>query len=496
MSVTPKKELGQHFLGDENILGVIGRLAALARDDVVLEVGPGLGVLTAYLADRVKLVHAIELDTSLESRLRERLDGRDNVELVFGDALAADLARLEPPATKLVSNLPYSIATPLVIETLDGLPSVELWCVMVQREVADRFFAAPRTKTYGAVSVLVQLAARRTGFHPVSPSVFRPRPNVDSALVAFRRVELPPRFAEIKRIVTAAFAHRRKTLPNSLALSGVASRQKAVEALAAIGHAPLVGRPRDDGLHDLTTVYQRLDLCDRVSVEPAPALAVTGFAGDTLVRRALLALADAAATAPRWRVRLAKRIPVAAGLGGGSSDAATALRLANASLDRPLPRSRLHALARELGSDVPFFLEPGPQLGEGTGTRLAPLELPQDYWVVLLEPNGARKESTAVVYAAFDARDGGKGYRNRRAAFRRTLATVRRPVDLAGLPPNDLASSPLADELRWRGAFRADLSGAGPVVYGLFQHGDVARAARRAVRRHGRTWLTVPTWYG
>ena len=183
----PKKELGQHFLVDENLLGVIGRLAELGPEDVVLEIGPGLGVLTGYLAERVAHVHAVELDRSLERVLAERFAGRDNVELRFGDALELDLAALDPAPTKLVANLPYNIATPLVVESLDGLPSVGLWCVMVQREVADRFFAEPSTKAYGAVSVLVQLTAERTGFHPVSRTVFRPRPNVDSALVAFRR---------------------------------------------------------------------------------------------------------------------------------------------------------------------------------------------------------------------------------------------------------------------------------------------------------------------
>jgi 16S rRNA (adenine1518-N6/adenine1519-N6)-dimethyltransferase len=230
-----KKELGQHFLVDENIVGVIGRLAELAPEDVVLEVGPGLGVLTAYLADRVARVHAIELDRSLEGPLSERLAGRANVELHFGDALQLDLGGLEPAPTKLVSNLPYNIATPLVVESLDGLPGVALWCVMVQREVADRFFAEPSTKAYGAVSVLVQLAAERTGFHPVSRTVFRPRPNVDSALVAFRRRGKTEDLPRVKRIVTAAFAHRRKRLANSLELSGVATRPQAEEALAEIG---------------------------------------------------------------------------------------------------------------------------------------------------------------------------------------------------------------------------------------------------------------------
>jgi len=230
-----KKELGQHFLVDENLLGVIGRLAELAPEDVVLEIGPGLGVLTTFLADRATQVQAVELDRSLEPRLREVIAGRTNVELHFGDALQLDLGGLDPPPTKLVSNLPYNVATPLVVESLDGLPSLEHWTVMVQREVADRFFAAPSTKAYGAVSVLVQLAADRSGFHPVSRAVFRPRPNVDSALVAFRRRELPQDYVRVKEVVRAAFAHRRKQLANSLELAGLADRETASTALAAIG---------------------------------------------------------------------------------------------------------------------------------------------------------------------------------------------------------------------------------------------------------------------
>jgi 16S rRNA (adenine1518-N6/adenine1519-N6)-dimethyltransferase len=235
MRPTAKKELGQHFLVDENLLGVIGRLAELDPGDVVLEVGPGLGVLTTYLAKRTRHVHAVELDRSLEPRLSESLAGRENVELHFGDALQLDLAALEPQPTKLVSNLPYNIATPLVVESLDGLPSLAQWTVMVQREVADRFFAQPSTKAYGAVSVLVQLAAERTGFHPVARTVFRPQPNVDSALVAFRRRTLPESYPGVKQIVGAAFAHRRKRLPNSLELAGAATRDQAAAALEAIG---------------------------------------------------------------------------------------------------------------------------------------------------------------------------------------------------------------------------------------------------------------------
>ena len=125
MTVTPKKSLGQHFLVDENMLGVIDRLALLEREDVVLEVGPGLGVLTRYLADRVAVIHAVELDRSLEEPLREALGDRENVRLIFGDALALDLAALDPAPTKLVANLPYNIATPLVAESLDGIPTLQ-----------------------------------------------------------------------------------------------------------------------------------------------------------------------------------------------------------------------------------------------------------------------------------------------------------------------------------------------------------------------------------
>jgi 16S rRNA (adenine1518-N6/adenine1519-N6)-dimethyltransferase len=232
-----KKALGQHFLVDENILRVIERLAELAPDDVVLEVGPGTGALTRFLAERVAFVHAVEMDTSLVRHLPEL----PNVAVHVGDALALDLAALAPPARKFVANLPYNVATPLVAESLGGLPAVESWCVMVQREVADRFFASPSTKAYGAVSVLVQLAAERTGIHLVSREVFRPRPNVDSALVAFRRRgPVPEPWPRIKRVVEASFAHRRKTLPNSLQLAGLADRADAVEALASIGRAPTV----------------------------------------------------------------------------------------------------------------------------------------------------------------------------------------------------------------------------------------------------------------
>ena len=235
LPLTRRRDLGQHFLVDENIVAVATRMADVGPDDVVLEVGPGLGILTAYLADRARFVHAIEIDRGLEPDLRERLGPRGNVGLVFDDALTHPLAELNPAPAKFVSNLPYNVATPLVVESLDGLPQLDLWCVMVQREIAERFFAASGTKSYGAVSVLVQLTAERTGFHPVARTVFRPPPHVDSALVAFRRKRPSgPEFPRLKRIVQSAFAHRRKTLANSLALTGI-ERARAARALAELG---------------------------------------------------------------------------------------------------------------------------------------------------------------------------------------------------------------------------------------------------------------------
>lgn len=241
LPVVPNRELGQHFLVDENILGVIERLAGLTPDDVVLEIGPGLGVLTAFLADRARCVHAVEIDRSLEPYLRDRLGVRENVTLAFGDALTYPLAALRPSPDKLVANLPYQIATPLIAESLDELPSVRTWCVMVQREVADRLFAVEGTRAYGAVSVLVRLTAERTGFHPVARTCFQPPPNVDSALVSFRRVrDWDGGLAPLRTLVQAAFAHRRKTLANSLELAGRAPRERAAAALVTLGHQATV----------------------------------------------------------------------------------------------------------------------------------------------------------------------------------------------------------------------------------------------------------------
>jgi len=185
-----------------------------------------------------------------------------------------------------------------------------------------------------------------------------------------------------------------------------------------------------------------------------------------------------------------RRIPVAAGLGGGSSDAAAALRLANKLLPEPCPQEELHRIAAEVGSDVPFFLSPGPKLARGRGTELAPLDLPQDYAIVIVLPEGAVKESTAAVYAAFDDRGGEAGFESRLVALENALEGG----DLEALPANDLASSRVAGDLRELGAFRADVSGAGPVVYGLFQEADSAAIAASRLENGAGVWVTKPAW--
>jgi 4-diphosphocytidyl-2-C-methyl-D-erythritol kinase len=263
-------------------------------------------------------------------------------------------------------------------------------------------------------------------------------------------------------------------------------------AHAKINLALVVGPLRKDGKHELVTILQPLALHDRITLRPAGSLSVTGFEGDTIVTAALEALATSAGVEPAWQVEIDKAVPVAAGLGGGSSDAAAALRLANELLPEPLDPERLAALAASIGADVPFFLGAGPQLGAGDGTLLTQLELPHDFIVVLVLPRGVVKTSTGDVYGRFDARGGAEGFQARRASLFESLAGIRTVADLAGLPPNDLASSPWSQRIRDMGALRADVSGAGPCVYGLFADRAVANAAAVALEEHGSVWVTTP----
>jgi 16S rRNA (adenine1518-N6/adenine1519-N6)-dimethyltransferase len=232
----PDTDLGQHFLLDENLVDLSLRAGEVGPADVALEVGAGLGVLTVALARRARLVHAVEVDRRLEPALAEALRGLDNVRVHWGDAMRLDLEGLEPPPTRLVANLPYDIATPIVVESLWRTPSVARWCVMVQREVADRWLAEPRSRLYSAPSVLIALSAEATFRRSVGKEVFVPRPRVDSALVALRRTGPPPSPAT-RALVRAAFGQRRKTLANALAAAG-ADKGAVVEALAAVGLPP------------------------------------------------------------------------------------------------------------------------------------------------------------------------------------------------------------------------------------------------------------------
>lgn len=265
-----------------------------------------------------------------------------------------------------------------------------------------------------------------------------------------------------------------------------------LHAYAKINLALVVGPLREDGKHEVVTLLQRIDLHDVVSLEPSDELSVGGFEDDTLVRAALASLAQHVGFEPSWRVTIDKGIPVAAGLGGGSADAAAALLLANAELPTPLPLEQLHGIASGIGADVPFFLHEGAQLATGDGTDLRPVSLPLDFHAVLVLPEGVAKASTGEVYRAFDDRRGERGFGERRSALLDALDHVLTPRDLAQLPPNDLASSPVADRLADLGAFRADVSGAGPTVYGLFDDERAAGQARDVLSSRGRTWITRP----
>jgi 4-diphosphocytidyl-2-C-methyl-D-erythritol kinase len=267
-------------------------------------------------------------------------------------------------------------------------------------------------------------------------------------------------------------------------------------AFAKINLGLIVGALRADGKHELVTVLQRIELHDDITLEHAAGLAVEGFNEDTIVRRALELLAEAAGVAPGWHVGIDKRIPVAAGLAGGSTDAACALLLANAELPKPLEPSALHLIAAQAGADVPFFLRDDACLATGDGTELAAVSLPADYHVVLVIPHAEVKKSTAAVYVSFDARGGASGFAERAASLRAAVARVKTARDLAAIPPNDLASSPVTRDLAAAGAFRADVSGAGPTVYGLFERVDDATRAAELVAHAGRTYVTRPLGAG
>jgi 16S rRNA (adenine1518-N6/adenine1519-N6)-dimethyltransferase len=233
--IRPNRELGQNFLIDSNILDVIGRAAALHADDVVLEVGGGLGVLSEYLAAHAAHVHVVEIDRHLEAPLRDALEGHPNATLHLADAVKLDLAALQPAPTKVIANLPYGVAAGVILRTIEQLPGVTTWVAMVQKEVGERFAARPGTSAYGVPSVLAQLACDVKVLRPISRTVFHPVPNVDSVLVGLERRGPAPEPA-LRALVQQGFAHRRKALARSVALaSGGDDRERIRAALESIG---------------------------------------------------------------------------------------------------------------------------------------------------------------------------------------------------------------------------------------------------------------------
>jgi 16S rRNA (adenine1518-N6/adenine1519-N6)-dimethyltransferase len=228
--------LGQNFLSDPNLLDAIVRDAELDAEDVALEVGAGEGVLTERLASAVARVHVVEIDRRLEPALAP-VAALENVSLHWADAMKLDLAALAPAPTTVVSNLPYSVATPLILRTVEELLPVTRWTVMVQREIAERLRAAPGSRTYGSPSVVAQLACEVRMLRTVDPAVFRPRPRVESAILAMRRTG-PGADAPTRELVRAAFAHRRKSLARSLEHVRPGSLAAARAALEELGLAP------------------------------------------------------------------------------------------------------------------------------------------------------------------------------------------------------------------------------------------------------------------
>lgn len=234
----PDRDLGQNFLLDENLADLAVREGGVGADDVVLEVGPGVGTLTVAIARAARHVHAIEIDRRLGPALAEVLAGLANVTVQWGDAMRLDLGSLDPRPTRMVANLPYSIATPLVLESLWSLPELRAWAVMVQREVADRWAAPVGSALYGAPAVLLGLAATQRFMRAVPPTVFMPRPRVESAFVVWERTGPSPSQG-VRELVQAAFAQRRKTLVNALGSAGW-DKADVVAALSALGHSSTV----------------------------------------------------------------------------------------------------------------------------------------------------------------------------------------------------------------------------------------------------------------
>ena len=265
-AVHPDRELGQNFLIDSNILGVIDRAAELGSGDVVLEIGGGLGVLSEYLAERVAHVHVVEIDRRLREALCDATDAHANVHVHWADAMTMDLRALDPEPTKVVANLPYGIAAGALLRTIEELASVQSWVGMVQREVGERLAAAPGSRVYGTPSVIAQLECDVEVVRAIPRTVFQPPPNVDSVLVRMRRLPASPDSAApapvLRALVAGSFAHRRKTLAGSLTLSGRVgdrSREQVRAALETLGH-PADARAERLSPDDFRALARELEL--------------------------------------------------------------------------------------------------------------------------------------------------------------------------------------------------------------------------------------------
>lgn len=258
--VRPSRALGQNFVIDPNTVRRVARLAAIGPADHVIEVGAGVGSLTLALAETGAFVTAVEADRHLIPALSSVVEGLDRVNVLQGDAMQLDWARVlcDSPRWSMVSNLPYNIATPLIADLLDGVPSIERMLVMVQREVGERLSAPPGSGSYGAVSVKVAYWATASVCGRVPASVFHPRPNVESVLVSIIRRPAPAvadvSADEIFGLVRAGFAGRRKMLRRALAglvppgafeVAGVPPESRAEELdVFAWGRLALAARPR------------------------------------------------------------------------------------------------------------------------------------------------------------------------------------------------------------------------------------------------------------
>ena len=241
-----QKKFGQNFLIDANIVSSIVEAADITKDDVVLEIGPGIGTMTQYLCESAKQVIAVEIDKMLIPILSETLADYDNVEVINKDVLKLDLEEIankynEGKPIKVVANLPYYITTPIVMELLSGKTSIDSITIMVQKEVAERMQANPGTKDYGALSLAVSYYATAKVMLTVAANCFMPRPNVDSSVIKLTaHNESPVDVADDKemfKIIRASFNQRRKTLVNGLKNSADLSysKEEIVDAINAIG---------------------------------------------------------------------------------------------------------------------------------------------------------------------------------------------------------------------------------------------------------------------